>query len=88
MGYGLHSDCFKLYPQSLAFILEELLDLQPLGHQSVYGHQVFVHEQEKLNLNFEVAIVIGDTMGHDAMCCHKKAIQTRLHILFTHAMWI
>eukprot|EP00957_Ditylum_brightwellii_P203767 15336115-Ditylum_brightwellii.AAC.1 len=33
---------------------------------SGYGHQVFVHGQGTLNLLFKVAIVIGDTVGHDA----------------------
>eukprot|EP00957_Ditylum_brightwellii_P211433 15366161-Ditylum_brightwellii.AAC.2 len=73
-GYG----CLELYHQSLAFILEELLDLQSLRCQSGYGHQVFVHGQGKLNLCFEVATVLGDIMGHDAMCCHYKSYTNKI----------
>ena len=77
-GSGLQADCLELYRKSLTYIVEELVDLQRSDYESGNGHEVLVHGLGTINLHFEVAIVIGDTVGHDTLCCHYKSYTNKI----------
>ena len=59
----------ELYHESLHVMLNELKELQ-LDDHSMDGHRIYVHGKGFVQVHFEIAFVIGDTDGHDAMCCH------------------
>ena len=62
----------KLYHTSLSVILRELILLQQKDKLDHLGTSVNVHGLGEVQLHFELAYVIGDTSGHDLLCCHYK----------------
>ena len=71
-GYGVHTDLLNLYHSALRVILSELIEIQQKDRENGAGMQFFVHDKGSVHLHFELSFIIGDTAGHDALCCHYK----------------
>ena len=44
----------------------------------INGTEIYVHGKGVVFLHFELFMIIGDTDGHDAMCCHYAGYSTKL----------
>ena len=46
-----------------------------LQHEDRFGqgHKMYVEGMGEIYLHFEMTALLGDTLGHDAMCCHMQA---------------
>ena len=42
------------------------------------GVSMNVHGKGVVQLHFEFCLIIGDTVGHDALCCHTQAYSKRV----------
>ena len=78
-GRGLRASSLEQYHQCLLQILEELINLQEEDREGGLGSSVFVHNKGYVNLHFEVCFIIGDTAGHDILCCHYMGYSKRVH---------
>ena len=77
-GAGLRSDVLELYHRCLQEILRELVEIQESDSSNGEGYCCYVAGKGKVHLHFEVAIVIGDTVGHDAICCHYQSYTNKI----------
>ena len=64
-------DYLNFYHTCLKVILQELIDFQ--NNYKGKGYCTFIEGIGQAALHFEVALVIGDTAGHDAACGRFKA---------------
>ena len=65
----------KFYHECLDYILEEVHQLENLPG----GTPACLPMLGKVHLHFRLAFIIGDTKGHNDMCCHYNAMSTSLH---------
>ena len=78
-GRGLRSAEEMAYHECLRVILSELIDLQTKDKENGLGIPLEISGIGRRYCHFEVAYVIGDTAGHDALCGHYKAYATKIH---------
>ena len=71
-GRGLRSAYIKLYHECLREIFKELIQIQKQDRQTGKGIPCYVAGLGKKYLHFELCFVIGDTVGHDYLCCHYQ----------------
>lgn len=77
-GTGTRSTITKLYHDALNELFRELLDIQwndEINHQ---GIKLYVHGKGFVYAHFELAMIIGDSVGHDQLCCHYQAYSSEL----------
>ena len=56
----------EFYHKCLGLILEELLHLESLP----YGIPFRLADKRLVHLHFRLSMIMGDTKGHEDMCCH------------------
>ena len=77
-GIRLQSDNEELYHSALCIILSDLVQLQREDASCGNGVKMHVHGKGEVFLHFELALVIGDTVGHDAMCGQFKSYSNKI----------
>ena len=78
-GRGLRTDLLEMYHGCLHVILKELKDLQEEDASSGQGTKMYVSSMGGVHLHFELAMVIGDTIGHDSICGCSYTEQEPIH---------
>ena len=76
-GAGLRADHLKLYHKCLGEFFSEIAQLQEDDRSTGLGSRVFVYGKGYLHLHFEISFIIGDTEGHDLLCCHYAGYSQR-----------
>ena len=61
-----------------SIILKELLESQDILRDDNLGITMEVYNFGQVNLHFELCFVIGDTAGHDILCCHSMVYSKRI----------
>lgn len=64
-----HTVHLKYYHECLSQILSEFKEL----HDREEGVEMNVHKLGNVTVHFELSFIIGDTKGHEDMCCHYNA---------------
>ena len=77
-GAGVRSDVLELYHQCLRVILKNLIEVQDNDAFNGEGYRMYVVGKGKIYLHFEVVLIIGDTVGHAAICCHYKSYTNKI----------
>ena len=77
-GRGLRSIYVEQYHSCLQICLQELMDLQERERTDGIGSRVFVHGLGNVHLHFEICFIVGDTEGHDSLCCHFAGYSSRV----------
>jgi hypothetical protein len=67
-----------MYHECLGEIYKELIEIQSKDKENGMGVAIYVSGKGMVNLHFEVCLVIGDTVGHDTLCCHYQAYSKKV----------
>ena len=85
-GRGTRSLMTEIYHKALHMILDEFLCINESDYDNNLGTEVYIHGLGKVNAHFEVAMIIGDSVGHDQLCCHyqgySKEIQRPMRMCY------
>ena len=77
-GKGLRASLAERYHEALREIFSEIIAVQEKDRNSGLGVSMNVHGKGVVQLHFEFCLIIGDTVGHDALCCHTQAYSKRV----------
>ena len=75
---GKRSELVEVYHACLHHILAELISLQEQDALYGCGTKAYVHGKGDVILHFELALVIGDTVGHDTICGRYRSYSNKI----------
>ena len=77
-GKGCRCNHVEIYHSALSILLSELKFYQQKDYSDDAGIDVFIHGLGNVHAHFELAMVIGDCVGNDQICCHYQGYSSKV----------
>ena len=77
-GKGCRSTHIATYHSALSAVLSEFLYYHNKDYTDDEGIEVYIHGMGNVQAHFELAMVIGDSLGNDQLCCHYQSYSMRV----------
>ena len=77
-GPGTRSKITEIYHLTLKVLFDELLEIERKDYINNQGTKLYIHDKGWVYAHFELSMIIGDSLGHDQLCCHYQGYSSQL----------
>ena len=77
-GPGTRSKITEIYHLTLKVLFDELLEIERKDYINNHGTKLYIHDKGWVYAHFELSMIIGDSLGHDQLCCHYQGYSSQL----------
>ena len=77
-GPGTRSTITEIYHSTIKIIFDELLEIERKDYINNQGTKLYIHGKGWVYAHFEMSMIIGDSLGHDQLCCHYQGYSSRV----------